>query len=319
MNPFRLQALTAPSLLMVFLACDVGAACTKPVVPAYIAGDYYAPASGLAGAALKNALHDIIDGHIVQTYSCTWDMLKEADADPANPANVIGLYSRRSIPKTDQDTGGNTPDAWNREHVWANSHGFPNSGYHAYTDGHHLFAADKSINADRANDDFAYGGVPNPECTACKEDAALETWEAPDLVKGDIARVMMYMAVRYAGGSGVDGGTPDLELVDRLTDSGEPRFGDLCDLVAWHQGDPVSNAERSRNDTIYSWQGNRNPFVDHPEYVLQIFGDPCGIQAPVETGDGDVPLPLWVPFILGGGLLLGAMGRWRLKPGTPGS
>lgn len=254
------------------------AACSKPVVPSYDAAAYYAPAAGLGGAALKSALHDIIDGHIVQTYTCAWDVLKEADQDPANPNNVIDVYSRRSIPKADQDTGGNTPNAWNREHVWANSHGFPDSGYHAYTDTHHLYAADKSINADRGNDDFAYGGQPNPECPACKEDNGLETWEAPDLVKGDIARAMFYMATRYAGSG--DGGTPDLELVDRLTNTGERYFGDLCDLVAWHLADPVSVAEQQRNDVIYSWQGNRNPFADHPEYVVSIWGPSCGIAAP---------------------------------------
>jgi endonuclease I len=232
-------------------------------------------------------------------------MLEEADQDPDRPDHVIDVYSRRSIAKADRDQGGNTPDAWNREHLWANSHGFPSSGYHAYTDGHHLMAADKSLNADRANDDFAYGGVPNAECPECLENGALETWEAPDVVKGDIARAMMYMAVRYEGGG--DGGTPDLELVDRLTNAGEARFGDLCDLVNWHLGDAVSAAELRRNEVIYSWQGNRNPFVDHPEYVLQIWGPACGIEPP-PPDSSDVPLPLWSLLLLGGGLLTGV---WR--------
>lgn len=284
----------------VFSSSTALAACAKPSVPAFDSATYYAPATGLSGAALKSALHDIIAGHIVQTYTCTWDVLKEADQDPANPNNVIDLYSRRSIPKTDQDTGGNTPNAWNREHVWANSHGFPASSYHAYTDTHHLYAADKSINADRDNDDFAYGGVPNAECTACKEDSVLHTWEAPNVVKGDIARAMFYMATRYAGGGG-DGGTPDLELVDRLTNNGEPYFGDLCDLVAWHLADPVSAAELRRNAVIYSWQGNRNPFVDHPEHVVSIWGPSCGIAVPPDPAQdgGDVPLPVWALVLLG--------------------
>jgi len=282
------------------------AACPKPTVPAYDPATYYAPAAGKTGAALKAALHGIVDGHGAQTYTCVWDMLMEADQDPTDTSRVIDIYSRRSIPKADRDMGGNTPNAWNREHLWANSHGFPSSGFHAYTDGHHLYAADKSLNADRANNDFAYGGVPNPECPQCLEDAALETWEAPDEVKGDIARAMFYMAVRYQGGDG--GGTPDLELVDRLTNSGEPNFGDLCDLVAWHQGDLVSPAELARNGVIYSWQGNRNPFADHPEYVLSIWGAQCGFIPPPEPDpdDGDVPLPLWALALLGG-LLAGRM------------
>lgn len=298
----------AVRLTVLLLAIPPGtalAACAKPAVPVFDDAAYYAPAADKTGSALRDALHGIIKGHVYQSYACVWDMLMEADQDPANPANVIDIYTRRSIPKAERDYGGNTPDAWNREHVWANSHGFPASGYHAYTDGHHLFAADKSVNADRANDDFAYGGTPNPECTACKEDAALETWEAPDVVKGDIARAMFYMAVRYEGASGADGGTPDLELVDRLTNSGEPYFGDLCDLLVWHQGDPVSAAERQRNGVIQSWQGNRNPFVDHPEYVLRIWGSACGATPPVEDSGGDVPLPLWALLLLGGGLFAG--------------
>lgn len=281
------------------------AACVKPTLPAYDPATYYAPATGKTGTDLKAALHTIIKGHIYQTYTCAWDMLMEADEDPGNANNVIEIYTRRSVPKTDRDQGGNTPDAWNREHLWANSHGFPSSGYHAYTDGHHLYAADKSVNADRANDDFAYGGIPNPECTACKEDHALETWEAPDVVKGDIARAMFYMAVRYEGEDG--GGTPDLELVDQLTNAGEPRFGDLCDLVNWHLADPVSARESLRNDVIRGWQGNRNPFVDHPEYVLSIWGPACGITPPAEPEEGDVPLPAWVLGLMAGWL------AWRLK------
>jgi endonuclease I len=292
-------------LLPLFWAPAAQSVCSKPTLPVFNSAAYYAPAAGLTDTALKNALHGIIAGHTYQTYACVWEMLEEADVDPANPANVIDIYSRRSIPKADRDTGGNTPNAWNREHLWANSHGFPNSGYHAYTDGQHLYAADKSINADRANDDFAYGGIPNSECPACKEDNGLETWEAPDLVKGDIARAMFYMAVRYEGGG--DGGTPDLELVDRLTNSGEAKFGDLCDLVAWHQSDPVSSEEQLRNAVIHAWQGNRNPFADHPEYVLKIWGPTCGIAVPPEPEpDADVPLPAWATLLLGG--LLG----WRL-------
>ena len=82
-------------------------------------------------------------------------------------------------------------DAWNREHFWAKSHGFPRKSQCAYTDAHHLRAADKSVNTDRSNNDFSDGGTPDDECTQCREGDG--TWEAPDLVKGDIARMMFYM------------------------------------------------------------------------------------------------------------------------------
>jgi len=70
--------------------------------------------------------------------------------------------------------------------------------------------------------------------------------------------------------------TPDLELVDRKTNTGEPFFGKLCTLLAWHALDPVSDQETRRNDVIHSWQGNRNPYIDHPEFVAKIWGQDCG-------------------------------------------
>ena len=64
--------------------------------------------------------------------------------------------------------------------------------------------------------------------------------------------------------------------MDRLTHSGEPHFGKLCTLLAWHRLDPVSAEERQRNNVVHSWQGNRNPFIDHPEFVQSIWGASCG-------------------------------------------
>ena len=81
------------------------------------------------------------------------------------------------------------------------------------------------------------------------------------------------MAVRYEGND--DSRTPDLELVDRKTSSGEPYFGKLCTLLNWHFQDPVSQRERDRNNIVYSWQGNRNPFIDHPGFVSKIWLRSC--------------------------------------------
>ena len=81
------------------------------------------------------------------------------------------------------------------------------------------------------------------------------------------------MDVRY---DGEESETPDLELINMDTDRGEPQFGRLCTLREWHQADPVDDAERNRNQIIYSWQGNRNPFIDHPEFAASIFGSECG-------------------------------------------
>ncbi len=280
------------ALVLSLTYCLPAAACIPTIQPIYDPVSYYAMAQGLAGDNLKAALNTIVRGHQSYSYTpCTWEMLKQADEDPNNPNNVIALYSQRSIPKADQDQGGNTPDYWNREHVWPKSHGFPSKSQHAYTDGHMLRPADKSINSDRSDKDFAEGGSANSECSLCSETSY--TWEPPDLVKGDIARIMFYMVVRYEGSD--SSGVPDLELVDALTSSGEARMGKLCELLQWHLDDPVTSREISRNDIIFSWQGNRNPFIDHPEYALPIWGPACGIELVEETLpiDEHIPLPPW--------------------------
>jgi hypothetical protein len=88
-------------------------------------------------------------------------------------------------------------------------------------------------------------------------------------VKGDIARSQFYMAVRYEGGAG----EPDLELVENtvLISSSAAYMGRLSTLIQWHKLDPVDAAERQRNDGVYGYQGNRNPFVDHPDWVQTVF------------------------------------------------
>jgi endonuclease I len=227
--------------------------------------------------------------------------MEEADQDPDHSDHVIGIYTRRSIPKTDRDTGGNTPDAWNREHLWPRSHGFDSTSLPAHNDAHALRAADKSVNADRSDNDFDNGGLLDDECTECREGNG--TWEPPNQVKGDIARAMLYMDVRYEG----DDGVPDLQLVERLTGSGEAALGRLCTLIDWHRNDPVDAREMTRNDVVHSWQGNRNPFVDHPEWVLPLWGTQCGIAwawpvTPPDAAwpeDQEVPLPPWAVAILG--------------------
>ena len=248
------------------------AACNKAGYHRVSLSDYYAGISGLAGASLKAKLNSIIKDHRHYSYTpCVWEILKEADEDPNNPDNVIGIYTGRSIRKVDWVDRSNNPDDWNREHIWAKSHGFPKKFQHAHTDAHHIRAADQSVNEERGNNDFANGGRPDDECTHCREGD--RTWEAPPGVKGDIARMMFYMAVRYEGND--DSGTPDLDLVDRKTVSGEPYFGKLCTLLEWHFRDPVSRAERRRNDIVYSWQGNRNPFIDVPGFAPAIWGGSC--------------------------------------------
>lgn len=233
---------------------------------AQIPDGYYDSAEGLTGEELKAALHDIIDNHTTYPYSDSetdvWDILKESDRDPDNASNVILLYTGWSVNGPLEYDGGS---GWSREHVWAKSHGDFDNDPPAGTDAHHLRPCDISVNSARGNKDFDNGGTQHAEATECYTDA--DSWEPRPAVKGDVARMMFYMATRYEGDVG---GEPDLELVDYTGTSG-PIFGKLSTLIQWNTEDPVDAFERNRNEVVYSYQGNRNPFVDHPEYVNAIY------------------------------------------------
>lgn len=260
---------------------------------------YYQTADVLTGSELKNTLNQIITSHTNLGYRCTWQVLKITDEDPKNTDNIIGFYTRRSIPKTHRDYGKNTPDVWNREHIWPKSHGIKEKQLAAYCDLHHLRATDKSVNADRASKAFANGGIQHQECLACR--FTPNSWEPPDEVKGDTARMLFYMATRYEGHNG----EPDLALVDQ-TNTRDNQFGDLCDLLSWHSADPVSTEELSRNHQVYHFQGNRNPFIDRPEFANRIWGPNCSSTPLALSDNEDIPIWLWyllfllTPFFLYG-------------------
>ncbi len=233
---------------------------------------YYDAAIGLTGLTLKDALHEIIDNHTKLSYDGVWTALKDTDEDPNNTNNIITLYTMQSRPKADQAGNGDgnyLTGLWNREHVWAKSHGFPNESQPPYTDVHHLRPADVDLNSLRSNKDFDESDNPVAG-TQCYNDS--DSFEPPDAVKGDVARMMFYMAVRYNGDTS---GEPDLELIDYDSPDSSPLFGILSTLLLWHQQDPVSEWEQRRNHRIYTnWQYNRNPFIDHPEWVSLIWGNP---------------------------------------------
>ncbi len=244
--------------------------------------EYYESVVGLEGDSLRDALHNLIKDHVMYPYFsdsnlATKDIMIESDIDLENSENIILFYSGRSQDKDFQDHGDNFDytdaygipheDAWNREHVWAKSHGFPDMADTAYTDVHHLRPADRSVNGARGNRDFDWGGFELEEVEGCYYD--FDSWEPPDMVKGDVARMLFYMAVRYEG----DSKTYDLELLDKTGTYG-PYFGKLSTLLQWHILDPVDERELHRNEVIYPYQHNRNPFIDHPEFVALIWGEP---------------------------------------------
>ena len=224
---------------------------------------YYTDAIGKSGKDLKSSLHEIIDDNKKLSYAAVWEALMDTDEDPNNTNNVILLYTGRSQGKNTKGAGVNN---WNREHVWAKSHGNFGTKAGAGTDLHHLRPADVSVNSSRGNLDFDNGGVPHSEATLCKYDN--DSWEPRDSVKGDIARMLFYMDVRYEG----DRGDVDLELNDKVNNGANPYMGKLSTLLQWNNQDPVDELEKRRNDIIYKkYQHNRNPFIDHPEWANEIW------------------------------------------------
>lgn len=224
---------------------------------------YYASALGKTGSSLRTALHNIIKTQTKISYDQVWDALKVTDQDPNNADNVILLYSGRSQSKS---TNGGGVDDWNREHVWPQSHGGFGTSTGPGTDLHHLRPEDVTVNSTRGNKDFDLGGSAVGEAPGNYTDA--DSWEPRSSVKGDVARMIMYMAIRYEG----EDGWPNLEMNNSVNGS-VPYLGRMSVLLQWNLQDPPDAFEKRRNQVIYdSWQGNRNPFIDHPEWATAIWG-----------------------------------------------
>ncbi len=224
---------------------------------------FYNGMEGKQGADLKAFLHNRMDDHQPYSYFSSKDMMKYSDQDPLDPEHVILVYTGTSHPSDDYGTGNNQ---LNREHVWAKSHGAFTDILPMYSDVHNLKPCDASVNNDKGNKDFDEGGIPHLEAIGCYY--SNYTWEPRDSEKGDIARIIFYMAVRYEG----DDGEIDLEAVDAVNTSPAPEHGRLSALLEWNLQDPPDDFEMNRNDVIYAWQKNRNPFIDHPGFAQLIWG-----------------------------------------------
>lgn len=231
----------------------------------------YNGTEGLFGNELRSKLHEITKNHHCLSYYYSKYVLLESDADPAFPGNVILVYTGRSQNGLDYGTGGNQIQ---REHVWAKSHGDFNEVLPMFSDIHNLKPADASVNSSRSNLDFDNGGYTHPEATGCKYDD--DSWEPRDQVKGDIARIIFYMDARYEGGTG----EIDLKVKDAVDNYPNPWHGKLSALLQWNIQDPPDAFERNRNNVIASYQGNRNPFIDNPDFANLIWGNaqPSSLQ-----------------------------------------
>ena len=234
---------------------------------------YYNSLDGLSGVALRQALQNIIANPSVvraQTYADVFDILKEADQNPENSNQVWLVYSEEGRAKLDLQTTSSNAGKWNREHTFPRSlGGFNNieddeiadginifwetkadSLRHANSDAHALRAADAAENSSRGNQH--YGQYIGPSGTLGS-------------FRGDVARGVLYLEIRYNG----------LEVVNGFP-SAVGQIGDLATLLDWHRNDPPDDYEMNRNNLVYNWQYNRNPFIDQPELVEYIWGNNVG-------------------------------------------
>ena len=248
---------------------------------------YYASTVGLSGAALDSALHARVAGHTVRSYAQIRQDLAVTDRDPAYPApvgqptaitNILLFYSEgwSGYSRSGVWDGG---DTWNREHTWPDSRGVgqPDQGPD-FSDLHHIRAADPGANSSRNNKYFdAVGGTVAAHPAAPLARATSQAWEPPDGDKGWTARAMAYMATRY---DGTESDTTDLVLVETPPDSvtnNPPQMGRKSTLLRWNRMHPPSDWERRRNQIIFErYQANRNPFIDHPEFMDMIHEAPLG-------------------------------------------
>jgi endonuclease I len=256
---------------------------------------YYDAAEGKDGETLILSLNSIIDNHTVYPYTSSsidvWDILRVLDEDPYNTNNIVGFYTGLSIPKDCQD-GSTLTDIcmieaygetkmvdWNREHIWSKSRGFPTESLDAYTDVHHLVATESVMNSTKNSRFFETCDINDTNVVdKGYGNYICNTWsfEPRDEVKGDTARMIFYMMTRYyleLDLRVIDDPMDFLISIGQTKDSDLPIYGDLADLIAWHYADPVSQKEIDRNNLIFSYQGNRNPFIDYPHFVELIYGD----------------------------------------------
>jgi len=281
-------------------------------------GDYYAGVDKSSAAALRASLHEIIDDHLWYPYTAgttdTWDILELADEDPNDGTRILAVYENETYPK---QGGGNS--FYNREHTWPRSIGLGDTQTDlntAATDAHNLRLSNIDYNSDRGSKPFAScnpalnadcteratvfndgvggmgGGYPGDSNWTTSNDGNQGSWEVWEDRRGDIARTMFYMAIRYEGGSHGSTGFPEPDLVltnDRnliqSTTGGTAYMGLLDVLRVWHAQDPVDDKELERNDIVFNFQGNRNPFVDNPAWVDCIWGDICAQAEDAIFGD----------------------------------
>ena len=266
------------ALITLFWSLILGTISISAQIPAYYSNVEFTQ----EGNALKDDLSTlIIDTHttlIPYTSSSTdtWDVIHESDLDVTIPNNVILFYgyddtdnvsiNDRTRAITAQQSSGSCIGYWNREHVFAKSLANPNlvtNSAGAGTDVHNLRAADCQMNSRRNNNYFKDGSG----------DSYLDGDFYPgDEFKGDVARIIMYMYLRYP-----------TQCEPTNIGVGSTSYSNDADMpnifLEWNEEDPVSEFERNRNDVIFSYQGNRNPFIDNPYLASLIWSGPNAVDS----------------------------------------
>ncbi|MBK8491296.1 MAG: endonuclease [Saprospirales bacterium] len=254
---------------------------------------YYDGLNGQSGEALRNALQAILaDPDVVraQTYADVIDIVKEADQNPENSNQVWLVYLEEGRPKIDIQTTINNTGVWNREHTYPRSRGgFDSIAADTLADGKDLYWPTNADSLRHANSDaHAIRAVDSDENVSRGNQFYGEYIGPPGTLggfRGDVARSVLYLAIRYNG----------LEVVDGYPEGLIGQFGDLATLLEWHRNDPPDDYEMNRNNVVYSWQLNRNPFIDLPDLVEYIWGDSIGYtwQQPLSTGAAN-PKPVGI-------------------------
>lgn len=245
---------------------------------------YYASLEGLSGAALKQAVQDIIANPSevrLHSYADMWDIIRVADTNPLNSGQIWDMYLEVPMSKIDQQQGSSIVGKWNREHIFPQSRGgfdvalgdfadginFWNNTSAASTidgvsDAHHIRAENGQENSSRNNKNY---GTIGSSTVYAGPVGTQNSW------RGDVARACFYMAVRFNGLNVVNG---DPSEFNGANPSGN--IGDLAAFLAWNVSDPKDDYEMNRNNYVYTWQNNRNPFIDYPLLADYIFGAQFG-------------------------------------------
>ena len=251
---------------------------------------YYDNANG-SGYDLKTQLHFIIDDindfngqsfhDVTVTYSQLWTLYQTSDVRP--DGKVWEVYSTCDFEfGTDQDNGFSVSgecERYNREHTFAQSWWGGNTSHPMRADAFHVLPSDKKVNEERGS--LAFGEVSSASYTSLNgskrgtssiSGPIGEVFEPADEYKGDIARGLFYVAVRYQDEiSAWETENPNGDsMLDGSSDQVFEQWA-LNMLYNWHINDPVSTKEINRNEVVYAHQGNRNPFIDHPEFVQLIW------------------------------------------------